>query len=138
MKYTVNMLLFTYLLIPIDLQIAGTAVPIYSALFRIEFCLTHFWYKFIVCFKVIFHICLKNFVSSADINTSDKTSLGRSLMKITNRIGSSTDPCGIPLVTLFQCDFWPVHLNTLLSIVEKFLNPRASSVTYSIVPNFMQ
>ena len=32
----------TYLLIPIDLQNAGTAVPIYSALLRIEFCFTHF------------------------------------------------------------------------------------------------
>ena len=45
-------------------------------------------------------IVLYNFVSSANMNTFESTQSGKSLINTTNKIGPSTEPCRIPLVTL--------------------------------------
>ena len=46
-------------------------------------------------------------MSSANLNTELVRPLSRSLMKIRNRIGPNTDPCGTPLVTGLLDEYCP-------------------------------
>ena len=48
-----------------------------------------------------------NLVSSANKRTGDATSLGMSLIQLTQRSGPNTLPCGMPLVTLAHVDLLP-------------------------------
>src|SRR6218665_969088 len=48
---------------------------------------------------------LHNFVSSANLEILDKIPSSMSLMKITNKNGPSTDPCGTPLSTVLQLEY---------------------------------
>jgi hypothetical protein len=64
-------------------------------------------------------IVLYNFVSSANMNTSESTQSGKSLINTTNKIGPSTDPCGIPLVTLCHYDNSPLTCTRCLRLLRK-------------------
>jgi hypothetical protein len=64
-------------------------------------------------------IALYNFVSSANMNTSESTQSGKSLINTTNKIGHSTEPCGIPLVTLCHCENSPLTCTRCLQLLRK-------------------
>jgi hypothetical protein len=53
--------------------------------------------------------------------TSDSTFSGKSLINITNNTGPSTEPCGIPLVTLCHFDTDPFSCTLRLRLLRKFL-----------------
>ena len=57
-------------------------------------------------------------VSSAYINRDpERTADGRSLVNRVKRVGSSTDPCGIPVVTGNRSDVTPFNMvNCILSL----------------------
>jgi hypothetical protein len=59
-------------------------------------------------------------VSSANMYTSDSTFSGKSLINITNNTGPSTEPCGIPLVTLCHFDTDPFSCTLCLRLLRKF------------------
>jgi hypothetical protein len=66
-------------------------------------------------------ISLYSLVSSANMYTSDSTFSGKSLINITNNTGPSTEPCGIPLVTLCHFDTDPFSCTLCLRLLRKFL-----------------
>jgi hypothetical protein len=66
-------------------------------------------------------ISLYSLVSSATMYTSDSTFSGKSLINITNNTGPSTEPCGIPLVTLCHFDTDPFSCTLCLRLLRKFL-----------------
>ena len=72
---------------------------------------------------------LKILVSSANIYTSDSMLDGKSFMYSTNKIGPSTLPCGMPLVTGFQVELAPFICKVNIYIVNRI------TFIYSICPH---
>jgi hypothetical protein len=64
-------------------------------------------------------IVLYNFVSSANMNTFESTQSGKSLINTTNKIGPSTEPCRIPLVTLCHGENSPLTCTRCLRLLRK-------------------
>ena len=58
----------------------------------------------------------QSMVSSANLLTHPSTPSSRSLIKITNSRGPSTDPCGTPLVTGLQAENLPSTTTSLSSM----------------------
>ena len=69
-----------------------------------------------------------SFVSSANSFTVLLSSLGRSLMYITKRVGPSTLPCGMPLVTAAGVELHPFTCTLCVRPV------RNAAVHFSIFP----
>ena len=66
---------------------------------------------------------LKILVSSANIYTSDSMLDGKSFMYSTNKIGPSTLPCGMPLVTGFQVELAPfMHVPAVPVLIKRPLS----------------
>ena len=72
-----------------------------------------------------------SFVSSANLNTELTMSVSRSLMKMRNKTGPRTDPCGTPLVTNLHIEYWSLmHTRCFLPLNQLLIH----SQTLPLIP----